>query len=393
MKKQIVFVEYVPNMINVKIAKVLKATGNYETVLVSFSKVDKEKYKDVFDKFFIFELSHKINPKNMLLILKKLSSREGKEFIKSIRKLNPYLFQITGPDFFTLIFMHITKKRPKIYFAYDIWGFYGRKFSIKDLGIKESFQEFFERIGFGKTDGILHKGPKDELNLLKYKVRVPDLALLPGCLDEWNQNINLKREVKKTNIHLVHAAYPPRDTIFHVPFIKTIRKITSQKIHVHVYGRCQDEKENEIYCNEEKNNKYFHFHERLNVDKLKKEISRYDYGIILDYHFIDIMNPLHLKTAMGNRLFDYIEAGIPTICFKQSEFMSKIIKENNIGFSINYEDLDRIREILLKKDYKNMRRDIKKAQKNFSLNRKLIFDLEKFYDSVVKTKENLSFSS
>lgn len=386
MKKQIVFVEYVPNMINVKIAKVLKATGNYETVLVSFSKIDKEKYKDIFDKFFVFELSHKVNLRNLQLILKRLYSREGKEFIRSIRNLNPYLFQITGPDLYTLIFMYLTKKRPKIYFAYDIWGFYGKKFSIKDLGIKEFFQKFFEKICFRKADGILHKGPKDEINLLRYKPKVPDLALLPGCLDEWNQKINPKKNTKKTDLHVVHASYPPKNSIIHVPFLTTIRKITSQGIHVHTYGKCPEKKENEIYFNEEKINKYFHFHGGVDVNDLTKEISKYDYGIILDYHFEDIINPSHLKTTMGNRLFDYISAGIPTICFNQSEFFSDIIRDNNIGFSIDYKDLERFKEILLNADYKKMRRDIKKAQENFSLNRKLIKKLEKFYDVVVINK-------
>ena len=34
-------------------------------------------------------------------------------------------------------------------------------------------------------DGILHKGPREELTLLDYSVNAPDLALLPGCLEDW----------------------------------------------------------------------------------------------------------------------------------------------------------------------------------------------------------------
>jgi len=392
MKKQIVFVEYVPNIINLKIARVLKLKGGYKTTLISFSSIDLEIYKKAFDEVLILNIKHRINLKNFVDIFKKIKSEDGKKFIRRVREINPDIFQITGPDLFTAIVMFVTKKKPKIYFAYDIWGFYGRKFSLRDLGIKEFFQKAFEKICFRKADGILHKGPSDELKLLRYKIHAPNLTILPGCLDEWDQKINVKKNVKKTDIHLVHASYPPRNTVFHVPFLTIIRKITIQKIHVHTYGRCLDKKEDEIYFNEEKNNKYFHFHERLTVDKLKKGISKYDYGITLDYHFPDTINPLHQRTTLGNRLFDYIEAGIPTICFNQSEFFSKIIKDNNIGFSIDYEDLEKLKEIVMKKDYRKMRKDIKKAQKKFSWNKKLIYDLENFYDSVVKTKENSAHS-
>jgi len=123
MKKQIVFVEHPTTTYTYKIARSLKLTGRYETVLITFSKIDKSFLSKAYDKIFNFELSHKINLKNLLRFPRQIISKEFKNFLKNIRSLNPYIFQITGPDLFTTIFMFFMKEKPKVYFAYDFWAF------------------------------------------------------------------------------------------------------------------------------------------------------------------------------------------------------------------------------------------------------------------------------
>ena len=97
-KKQIVFIEYVPTIPTLKIARSLKLTGKYETALVVFSKIDKSLLQKEFDEIIMLDLQHKIDPRNILKLLKKISNGEVLKFFKAIRNLNPYLFQITGPD-------------------------------------------------------------------------------------------------------------------------------------------------------------------------------------------------------------------------------------------------------------------------------------------------------
>ena len=113
-KKEIVFVEYVPNIINLKIARALKSSGKYGPTLVSFSEVDKELYNKAFDKILILNVKHSLNRANLIDLSKKLFSKESRNFVKELKKLNPYLFQVTGPDLFTLWVMFITKNKPKI---------------------------------------------------------------------------------------------------------------------------------------------------------------------------------------------------------------------------------------------------------------------------------------
>jgi len=55
MKKQIVFIEPKPTVYTYRIARTLKLTGKYETVLVCFSGIDKKFFGKAFDDFHILE--------------------------------------------------------------------------------------------------------------------------------------------------------------------------------------------------------------------------------------------------------------------------------------------------------------------------------------------------
>ena len=146
-------------------------------------------------------------------------------------------------------------------------------------------------------------------------------------------------------IHLGYAGTPMVDSRHRAPFIMMLRIITSQGMHLHTYGHCSDEKENKRYLNEEKRNKFFHYHEGVAYDKLPKEISQYDFGLVLEF-VNDKISPLWGKTTMANKLFDYIAGGIPVICSSCLEYMKKFIDENGIGFTVNFKEFKNLRNII-----------------------------------------------
>jgi len=383
-KKQIVFIDYVPNIINLKISWVLKSSGKYRTTLVSFSKVDMDFYKNAYDEIIILDIKHNLNPKNLIFIFKKILSKEGRRFIHKVIKLNPYFFQITGPDIFNFLLMLITKKRPKIYFAYDVWGFYGKKLSLKNPGIKENIQKIIERICIKISDGIIHKGPEKELDFLLYRVSKPHYNISPGCLDEWT--LQPKKIKKNRDIHLVFAGGPLKSSDGRVHFLEIVKKITSQNINFHTFGGCVDPKDNKVFLAEAKKNKYFHFHGRERIDNLNKKIADYAYGINPDFYDTSVINPLWPKTSVANKISNYIEAGIAIIINKDAEYMAQIVKNLGIGFVIEYKKLEDLKKIILQQDYKKMKKNILKAQKELSFNRKIVPELEKFYEKIVNLK-------
>lgn len=383
MKKQIVFIESNPTIYTYKVARALKLTNKYETILVSFSKVDEDFYKIAYNKIINIDITHKISLRNLINFPRVLLSKNFRRFIMKIKNLNPLIFQITGPDLFTYLSFFLIRKKIVIYFAYDIWEFYNKKLSYKNPGIKEFFQKKIEKFCFKMANGILHKGPVWELNSLSYSVKKPNLSLIPGCMDEWTYKPIKKKKNKE--LHLVYAG-GPLSSDSRIPFIKIVKIITSQKIHFHTFGSCVDKSEEILFKREARDNIYFHFHKSERTDNLNKIIKNYDFGIIPDFYEDDKIssNSLHMQVSMPNKVFNYIEAGIPSIVPIKSGFLFKIIKETNSGFGIVYEDLKNIRKIIEEKNYAVLQENVKNAQEKILMS-KLIKKLEEFYDRIIKS--------
>ena len=83
---------------------------------------------------------------------------------------------------------------------------------------------------------------------------------------------------------------------------------------------------------------------------------------------------------MSAKIFGYMEAGLPIIINKQFRNMYNIIKKNNMGFGITYNDLSSLREKILSHKYPS-KKDFLKARDKYDID-KNIAPLEKFYDKV-----------
>src|SRR3989344_1989282 len=391
-KKQIVFVEPKPAVNSYRIARSLKLTGRYKTTLICFSSTlsaiegDKKFLERAFDKILVLELSHKLKFRILISSLKNILSEEGRKFFKEIKKMKPYLFQITGPDLFSSIMMFSLRKSPKVYYANDIWGVDKRNFLfIKDYWIKGEVQKFSEKICFKMADGALTKKSSEEFELLDYNITVPKMSLFLNCLDEW---ILPPRKKENKKIHLTFGGDPTPTEDKQIPFINVLKTITSQKIYFHTYGPCIVKKEDQTFVEESKKNKYYYYHKRIKPSDLTKKMSKYNYGVI--FRFIESseadLNPGRVKTDMSSRMISYIEAGLPIIVNKQNEYMAKIVNKYKIGIVIdNFQDLKNIRKIIEQKDYYNLQKNIKKVQEKFKLS-KQIKNIELFYDKVVRMK-------
>ena len=256
-KKQIVFIEPKPTVNGYRIARSLKLTKRYETILISFSKVDKKFFGKAYNKILTLELSHKLRFKNLKNLLQKVVIGEIKKFFKDIKKMKPYLFQITGPDLFSLMALYFLKKNfvPKIYYSNDLWGADARNFFFtKEFWIKGEIQKIIEKKCFEKVDGILTKKPLKEFALLKYNVNAPKIALFSTCLEEWTFPPEKK---KNKEIHLCYGGSPNTTGGEKISFMEVINTLTSQKIYFHSYGSCVKGKDNQSFDRESKENRYY----------------------------------------------------------------------------------------------------------------------------------------
>jgi len=378
-RKQIIFVETNPVVPVYKMARLLKLSKKYETVLVSFTKVNTDYQKKAFDKIIILDLDAPLSPRSIFRTLKRLNQKRYKSIFAELRDLKPYIVQITGPNLLPLLAFYLFKNKPIIYFAHDIWQPYGKKFSIgKGSGRMIYLNTIIEKFMFRKAAGTIYKGPEGCLNLLSYKILNPTMSFLPYCLDEW---IIKQAPNKNKERHLVFVGGPWVKWNGHASFDEIISKLSHQKIHFHIYSSSNDEYLKIHFQEVAKRNRYFHFHEKVPAEKLGKEISKYDYGVHLDFIDPSIINPNFTKITFGNKILSYIEAGLPVIVSKDCEFTCKFVEENKAGFSIRYADLDNLGNMLNKQNKSKIKENVRKAQQRLLLSKHLI-EIEKFYKKV-----------
>ncbi len=405
-KKQIVFIEFYSLPMIYKTAKLFRKKG-YETVLIRIleqNSNDKDFYDKAYDKVIDFKIKH-IRDKNIFKIINCQRDRI-KSIITSLflsYNLKPYVVIGRGtPDIPIAFFRILFRNYPFIYFPYDIRNQGDIEFEKK----KDYWLEIkAERFLFENSDGILHKGAPEELNL-KYmngrilgnniKLSRLQLAFHPYCSKEFIIPLNKDKLSKKDNeIHIVSVGGISKQKKEFYEFIfNSYRKIPENKIHIHFYF-CYDVNKEFNYKEWELSvkdfmkdsnvlaRKYFHIHPPLNPKKVSLEISKYDFGAAGDYNIYK-ENGIEPLFSIGNKMSSYFEAGIPFIFGKNYKFMKRLAQKYDIAIYWP-KSFKNFRKYLKSLDYKKLEKNIVKAREDFSME-KHFPKLMKFVEEVVSSR-------
>jgi hypothetical protein len=246
-----------------------------------------------------------------------------------------------------------------------------------------------ERYCLENTDGIVHKGPKYEIEFYRkhgYKIDCPELTYLDYCDEDLFMPINSRKLSDDDNeLHLVFTggitSDPKLRFKYYIPFAKTLAK---QKIHFHIYHNPYGIISLKPYIELDKKEKYFHLHKSVPYIELSKEIAKYDYGLWYHYPMVsDSVSPMKRKVAIGNKLSSYLEAGLPVIIGDHTEYGKKIIEKFKIGFAINEQSLDSFNSIVKKYELRKLCENIAIARKEISI-KENIARLVTFYNRLME---------
>ncbi|MEQ9149771.1 MAG: hypothetical protein RLP13_15955, partial [Cytophagales bacterium] len=165
------------------------------------------------------------------------------------------------------------------------------------------------------------------------------------------------------------------------PLAKIMAK---QKIHFHIYANPYQFKTSKEYADLDKNEKYFHFHEPLPLKKLISEISKYDWGLWIHAEDPSFRTQeAKMRTGIGNKLFTYLEAGLPIIVSDSRKYGEEVVRENNLGFSLNDNEWTEIRRMTEEIDYFSLQKNILQKRSELSL-RNNSESIVNFYLKVIK---------
>ena len=298
-------------------------------------------------------------------------------FLKLVVKEKPEKIFVYGKAFTTIwLFIFFIRlrglKTEIIVYRYDIENFrsYSGSFTEK---IGHFITRFLEKYCMINAHKIVHKGLSNELEFLSFypKLRKKKHYLFREFIDrKMIVPFDLKKKLsfKDRETHLVLIGQLP---LLKVDYADTIwefyPRITTQKIHLHVYMKIPNETI-ERFKEIEKENRYFHFHGYLERKKLIAETSKYDYGLFVTSRNSGKKINYFVMTAMGFRIFDYILAHVPVIACNEAQAVSEFVNTNKVGFSMPNADTPRIGTILKKNSgkYKETISNIDKTLKRFS---------------------------
>lgn len=212
------------------------------------------------------------------------------------------------------------KKMQIVYFPYDL--------SHKFLG----------RFCYTFSDKILLKG---EANLKrKYKIY--------NKLIEKEDLIDKQSTIDKNKIHLVFigGVFDGNLAIFR-------QILKDDRFIVHIYPSNPNFLEGVV------NDKIIVYNYIKNHKLLVKNISRYDFGLII----IDTVLYKNVKSSSTMKLFDYLSAGLPIIINTEYENMAKIVNDN--GFGIVFKDVNRLNIDIKNCDYNKLIDCVRVNRKKF----------------------------
>ena len=378
-EKEITFIRHYLTPFEAKLAKLLKKKG-YKINLISFYKT-KEEYIDIFDKhiYLLTTKQKKISKTRKILKLPK--------FFFSIRKIKKNIgIGVSEPNWFvTFIFMFFKRKFPtRVYFPYDIAYF--RK---KDYKKNFWHERFSEKYNFRHCQGIIHKGPENELNWLPEKFNasnVPNLQFLLYCDENLMINIDdsyMKNKLsnKDGNIHLVYVGRAVHNDPGRFSDIEIFKEIVNQNLFLHLYAINYDKISTDPEYKKLQENKFFKLHKPIYGANLQKELSKYDWGINIFHTNFNDMKEEWAKTAYGNKISTYLESGIPSIVNEEMKFSAEIVKNN--GFGITIKEIDELSHKIKNTDYNQITSMIRENREKFTLEKNLDNLLE-FIDSCKK---------
>lgn len=125
-------------------------------------------------------------------------------------------------------------------------------------------------------------------------------------------------------LHCVYEGGIASDRLSHRYFEEIWGKITACGIHIHFYSQS-DEK----YCRElDGKSKYLHYEGNLGTKMLIQEMTKYDCGLLLLNE--NEQNKTFLQTASPNKLYEYINAGLP-VAVGNIKSLTEFVEKYSVG--------------------------------------------------------------
>jgi hypothetical protein len=243
---------------------------------------------------------------------------------------------------------------PVVYDPYDcLRGMFKPTYQISRLQLQA------ERICFARADHVCARSLEPLYLRRQCGYHMPETTYFPEYCWRPPRQCEPRQIRDDDELHVVYSGgvWPEdrysADTHGYAQYIEVGRALAKQRIHLHIYPAprlsvVDFENFYSLYLEESKHNPFFHIYHPLPYEELMKVLPRYDAAMhILG---ITINDALGANTrakqnySSTNKLFDYIEAGLPVI-IHNGKHQRGIVR--NYGTTVEVNAISQIRWALL----------------------------------------------
>ncbi len=160
----------------------------------------------------------------------------------------------------------------------------------------------------------------------EYQVEAKTSIVLPNYVTKGQLPRSLLRKLSAGDgqVHVVYAGGVVDRTDSHRFLLEPFQQITDSGLNLHLYPPNRVERYEQMG---EKNSRFF-CHRTVSPETLLTELCRYDFGLIVFNQIPEKMR--HLDSALPNKLFEYLAAGLPVIG-PENQGLSRFINETGCG--------------------------------------------------------------
>lgn len=103
------------------------------------------------------------------------------------------------------------------------------------------------------------------------------------------------------------------------------------------------------------------------LDQLLNSIAgKYDYGYLINNYGDDYsIIKAHVENALPARIFTFMALGIPCLVSEELKFTARFVRDNNIGFSVPYQQLSSLTSLIDSADYRGFQESIGRLREIF----------------------------
>ncbi len=277
-----------------------------------------------------------------------------KEFTNRVKKLKLSGTFVHAGDFYSLAAAKSIKMKNKAKLVYDSREIYSQLNSLKDRPLARKLLEFYEKYLVTYVDKMVVTADVDALYLKKHFTHSIPYHIIKNLPPKQKlEESNLLREqfnISSEKLILLYQGWVLEgrglDTI-----IYTMKDIDFAELVIIGGGEYLDSLK-EIVRKEGLNSKV-HFTGLIPYDELSNATMSADIGIVL---FSD--TSISYQNALPNKLFEFIQSGIPVITSNQKT-IGEIIENEKIGISIEKVNEDQLKSAIIKMNEASTRNNYK----------------------------------